>query len=183
MTAGQTLREVIAALDDAGIPHMLAGSFASSLHGVARTTAGIDLVVVAGPGTIDRLLLGLDRERFYVDEGAARVVGPGGQFNLIDTKTGWKVDLVRIRDRPFSATEFERRVPATVLGVPVFVATAEDTVLAKLECAKASGSDRQVQDVVDLLRVRGPDLDDDYLDHWADELGVADLLRSVRGAH
>jgi hypothetical protein len=182
MSADQTLRGVVAALDDAGIAHMLAGSFASSLHGVARTTADIDLVVIAEPASIDRLLVELDRDRFYVDEGAAREVVPGGQFNLIDKKTGWKVDLVHIRDRPFSVAEFARRVPATILGVPVFVATAEDTVLAKLEWSKASGSDRQVQDVVDLLRVRGPDLDDDYLDRWADELGIADLLRSVRDA-
>lgn len=182
MSADQTLRGVVTALDDAGIAHMLAGSFASSLHGVARTTADIDLVVMAAPGSIDRLLAGLDRDRFYVDEGSAREAVPGGQFNVIDTTTGWKVDLVHIRDRPFSVAEFERRVPATILGVPVFVATVEDTVLAKLEWSKVSRSDRQVQDVVDLLRVRGSDLDDDYLDRWADELGVADLLRSVREA-
>lgn len=52
----------------------------------------------------------------------------------------------------------------------------EDTVLAQLEWSKASRSDRQVQDVVDLLRVRGSDLDRAYLDHWARELGVVDLL-------
>jgi transcription termination factor Rho len=90
---------------------------------------------------------------------------------------------MRIRDRPFSVTEFERRVPANVLGVEVFVATAEDTVLAKLEGSKASRSDRQVQDVVDLLRVRGSDLDRAYLDHWARELGVADLLGAAFPTH
>lgn len=182
MTATNTLREVISALDAAGIAHMLAGSFASSFHGVARTTADIDLVVVAERANVDRLLLVLDRERFYVDEGAARALEPGGQFNVIDTTTGWKVDLICIRARPFSVNEFERRVPADVLGVPVFVATAEDTVLAKLEWSRAGGSERQVQDVVDLLRVRRADLDDAYLDDWAGELGVVDLLRAARQA-
>lgn len=182
MTAAHTLREVVSALESAEMSHMLAGSFATSLHGVARSTADIDLVVVAEPGSIDRLLLGLDRERFYVDEDAARALQPGDQFNVIDTTTGWKVDLVRKRDRPFSVTEFERRIPAEVLGVPVFVATAEDTVLAKLEWSKASGSDRQLHDVVDLLRVRSADLDHAYLDHWAGELGVVDLLDAARPA-
>lgn len=180
MTAADTLRQVVSALDAVAMAHMLVGSFASSLHGVARSTADIDLVVAAEPGSIDRLLLGLDRERFYVDEGAARALPPGDQFNVIDTTNGWKVDLVRKRDRPFSVAEFERRVPTAVLGVPVFAATAEDTVLAKLEWSKAGGSDRQLDDVVDLLRVRRADLDDAYLDHWAGELGVVDLLEAAR---
>jgi hypothetical protein len=183
VTATCTLGAVIAELDGAAVRHMLAGSFASSLPGVARTTADIDLVVDPEPRAVDRLLDVLDRERFYVDEAAARLIQPGGQFNVIDTTTGWKVDLMRIRDRPFSVTEFERRVPANVLGVEVFVATAEDTVLAKLEGSKASRSDRQVQDVVDLLRVRGSDLDRAYLDHWARELGVADLLGAAFPTH
>lgn len=100
MTAADTLRQVVSALDAVAMAHMLVGSFASSLHGVARSTADIDLVVAAEPGSIDRLLLGLDRERFYVDEGAARALPPGDQFHVIDTTNGWKVDLVRKRDRP-----------------------------------------------------------------------------------
>ena len=39
MTTADTLRCIVEALDRAGIGHMLAGSFASSLHGLARTTA------------------------------------------------------------------------------------------------------------------------------------------------
>lgn len=182
MTSVDTLRDVVAVLDAAGIRHMLAGSFASSLHGVARTTADIDLVIDPPASAIDRLLIGLDRDRFYVDEGVARSLRPGDQFNVIDTSTGWKVDLVHVRDRPFSKTEFARRGAANVLGVEVYVATAEDTVLAKLEWSKASDSARQVQDVVDLLRVRRGDLDEAYLDRWASELGLTTHLVAARRA-
>lgn len=182
MTSVDTLRDVVAALDAVGIPHMLAGSFASSLHGVARTTADIDLVIDPPAAAVERLLRGLDRARFYVDEGVARTSRPGDQFNVVDTSTGWKVDLVHVRDRPFSKTEFARRSAANVLGVEVYVATAEDTVLAKLEWSSGSGSDRQVQDVSDLLRVRRDDLDDAYLDRWAEELGLAGHLASARRA-
>lgn len=182
MTSVDTLRDVVAALDAVGIPHMLAGSFASSLHGVARTTADIDLVIDPPATAIDCLLTRLDRGRFYIDEGAAKTLRPGDQFNVVDTFTGWKVDLVHVRDRPFSAMEFARRSAATVVGVEVFVATAEDTVLAKLEWSTVSGSGRQVQDVIDLLRVRRDDLDDAYLDRWAEELGLALHLASARRA-
>jgi hypothetical protein len=101
---------------------------------------------------------------------------------VIDTTTGWKVDLIIVRDRPFSATEFGRRTRITVLGVPVFVATAEDTILAKLEWSMIGGSERQLQDAIEVLRLRRPDLDEAYLDHWALQLGVDELLLRARSS-
>jgi hypothetical protein len=62
----------------------------------------------------------------------------------------------------------------------VWTATAEDTVLAKLERAAMSGSDRQLADAATVLAVRGDAINEEYLDHWAGELGVADLLESAR---
>ena len=35
-------------------------------------------------------------------------------------------------------------------------------------------------DILGVLRVQGDRLDDAYLDHWAAELGVADLLAKAR---
>lgn len=183
MTTVSTLRATIDALEAAGIDHMLAGSFASSLHGLARTTADIDLVVDPSPSAVEVFVTALDRERYYVDEqAAAEAVRTRGQFNVIDTATGWKVDLIVIKDRPFSRAEFARRQSVEILGVPVHVATPEDTILAKLEWAAIGGSDRQRQDVIEVLRLRGDDLDDDHLDHWAPILGVDGALTAARRA-
>jgi hypothetical protein len=91
-------------------------------------------------------------------------------------------DLIIRKDRPFSQEEFSRRTPATALGIDVHLATAEDAVLAKLEWAAMGGSDRQVRDAATVLAVRAGDLDQDYLDRWASELGVADLLARARTA-
>lgn len=183
MTTGDTLGLILAALDRAGVASMLAGSFASSLHGLARSTSDIDVVIDPTPSTLDRFLDLLDRERFYADDVAARrALGARDQFNVIDTATGWKVDLIVRKDRPFSVSEFERRQEATVLGIETAVATAEDTILAKLEWARLGGSGRQRQDVIEILRIRGHDLDHPYLDRWAVELGVLDDLAQVRRA-
>jgi hypothetical protein len=59
------------------------------------------------------------------------------------------------------------------------VTTAEDLVLAKLEWAAASGSDRQLSDVVGILAIAGP-LDAAYIDRWAGVLGVADTWQCLR---
>jgi hypothetical protein len=50
MSSTDVLRRIIAALGQAGIPHMLTGSFASSLHGLTRATQDIDLDTCASPG-------------------------------------------------------------------------------------------------------------------------------------
>lgn len=183
MTTADTLRLVLAALDAAGVGSMLAGSFASSLHGLARTTADIDIVIDPTPSTLTRFLDLVDRDRFYADDAAARrALAARDQFNVIDTSTGWKVDLIVRRDRPFSISEFTRRQTVTVVGVEASVATAEDTILAKLEWSRLGGSDRQRQDVIEILRIRGNDLDRAYLHRWAVELGLLDDLEQVRRA-
>jgi hypothetical protein len=42
---GEFLARIVDALNGAAIPHRVAGSFASTHHGVPRTTQDIDLVV------------------------------------------------------------------------------------------------------------------------------------------
>ncbi len=59
-----------------------------------------------------------------------------------------------------------------------YIASAEDTVLTKLEWYRMGGevSDRQWRDVLGVLKVQGKRLDLAYLRRWATELGIADLL-------
>lgn len=171
---------VVGLLDEAGIPHMLAGSFASTYHGEPRMTRDIDLVIDHTTEAIREFVDRLDRDRFYIGDAVGAVQGRD-MFNIVDTASGWKVDLIVRKERPFSIEEFRRRVPATIEGVDVFVATAEDTVLAKLEWARQSGSERQLGDVLAVARAQP--LDRDYLTRWARELGVeADLDRVLSEA-
>ena len=99
---------------------------------------------------------------------------------MIDGATAWKVDVIFRKARPFSREEMTRRIPAVVLGVPVFVATAEDTVLAKLEWAKLGESERQLRDVQTMLDAIGSSLDFAYIDRWLDDLGVRDLWERLQ---
>ena len=100
-------------------------------------------------------------------------------FNVIDTATGAKVDLIVRKDRRFSVTEMVRRIPIVVDDVPLCIVTAEDLILAKLEWARMGGSDRQRRDIEGVLAVSGRGLDLEYLHRWATELGVDDDLRDL----
>jgi len=167
------LSAVVALLDGADIPHMLAGSMASTYHGEPRMTRDVDMVIDPTLESIGRFVASLDRSRYYVDD-AVEAVRRRDMCNVIDTDTGWKVDLIVRKDRAFSREEFGRREPAVIGGVELFIATAEDTVLAKLEWRALSDSERQFRDVVAVLAAQ--DLDVAYLRRWAAELGVTESL-------
>jgi hypothetical protein len=172
----EVLALVVDLLDEVGIPHMLAGSFASTFHGEPRMTRDIDLVIDPTGESLRDFVDHIDRGRFYVGDALTAFQGRD-MLNLVDTASGWKVDLIVRKDRPFSVEEFARRIPVTIGGVDTFVATAEDTVLTKLEWCKASGSERQFADAVAVATVQ--DLDRAYLARWGSALAVEDLVERL----
>ncbi len=161
------IRRVQRALEAAGVPYMVTGSFASALHGAPRTTQDVDVVIAPTLGSLRKLLLQFPEEEYYVSQEAAlQALGSESLFNVIDQTSGWKIDFIIRKSRPFSLEEFERRREADLLGTTVYVASAEDVVLSKLEWAKLAESDRQLNDVAGILRTQGDDLDQAYIDRW-----------------
>jgi hypothetical protein len=179
-SAGDFLSRLADRLNEAGIPYMLAGSFASSYHGVPRTTQDLDLVIDPTAATLEDLLDALPEEDYYFSrEAAGSALLRRSQFNVIDLSSGWKADLIIRKNRGFSRTEFERRLQGEVLGAEVSIATAEDTVLAKLEWAVKAESERQLRDVAGVLAV-SQDLDMDYLQHWVQQLDLEETWERAR---
>jgi hypothetical protein len=84
------------------------------------------------------------------------------------------------KDRPFSVEELQRRVVMPIADVDAPTATAEDTVIAKLEWAKLGGSERQLSDVAGVLRVRAGSLDLGYIERWIDVLDLRDQWNAAR---
>ena len=169
------LGKVVGHLGAAGIRYMLAGSFASTIHGQARATRDVDLVIDPTQASLEAFLARLDGS-VYVDRGSAReALRRRDMFNLIDLESGWKIDLIVRKDRAFSREELARCLPAVVDGVTVQVATPEDTVLSKLEWSTITRQERQLEDVRGILEVQGTALDRAYVERWARALGVSDL--------
>ena len=183
MTAGSVIERITAALETAGISCMLTGSFASSYHGAPRATQDIDLVIDPTVEQIRTFVGLLPRNEFYADEGAAmEAVRHEGQFNVIDLQTGWKVDLIIRKSRPFSREEFGRRAPGEVEGVELPIATPEDLLIAKMEWARMGESARQMEDAARMQRIRSRDVDRDYMERWVQELDLAITWAAVQRA-
>jgi hypothetical protein len=173
------LARLVGLLDEAGVPYMVAGSLGSSLHGRPRATNDIDLVIAPTELQLRRFLDSLGPDYYISKEAAWAALRGRTAFNVIDIRTGWKADL-RIRGaRPFSVTEFDRRRKAAILDTEVWVLSPEDAILSKLEWAKQSESQQQLQDVLGVLQMRHGSLDEEYLQRWADALGVQDLLKKL----
>lgn len=180
MNPGGVLRRVVGHLDDAGIPYMVAGSFASTFHGSPRTTHDLDVVIDPTSAQLATFVASLPETDFYVDADTARdALQRRAMFNVIDLASGWKLDLIIRKARPFSVEELARRQRGVVDGVEVYVATAEDVIVSKLEWAKLSGSDRQLQDVAGVLAVRGGEIDMAYVERWVAELGLEAMWARV----
>ena len=177
------IREICAALGNAGIPYMIGGSVASSIHGPQRSTNDVDIVVAPTAAQLDHFLVAVSE--FYVSRPAAlEAHRRRSMFNVIDMPSGHKADLIFAKQRPFSESELQRRIRVPFAGGEIYVASAEDVILSKLEWSKLGESERQFQDAVKVAATKGPELDISYLQQWAVELGVGEgldeLLRQIR---
>ena len=77
---------------------------------------------------------------------------------------------------------FQRRTAAEIERVSLFVATAEDTIISKLEWARMGASLRQIEDVVGILKVRKNNLDFFYIDKWVKQLELVEQWEAARKA-
>ncbi len=137
-------------------------------------TRDVDLVAVIDTDRVERVLDALTGDDLYVNVGdVTEAVAGGGSFNVIHPDSGGKVDVfVSPQSDDFTRSRLARRVRADVFGIPTWVATPEDVVLAKLRWRLQSRSELQWRDCVEIAGVL--ELDREYLQRWAPSLAVAD---------
>jgi hypothetical protein len=176
MSLAEAFRRVARALDAAHIEYVVVGSTASAAWGVVRSTRDVDVVLVLPPGGAAAALAGLIADDLYVPVAeAAAALERGGSFNVLHPDSGGRVDVfVCLPDDEFERRRLARRVPMEVLGMPSFVATAEDVVLSKLRWRKDTKSEVQWRDCVEIAAAQP--LDRAYMREWAATLQVADDL-------
>src|SRR5882762_6872550 len=96
-------------LEQQGIIYVLVGSLASSMHGMYRSTADIDIVADVHSNQVIPLLTAL-QENFYVDEHAVReAIDQRRSFNAIHFDSVFKVDIFIPKADEFSRKQIERR--------------------------------------------------------------------------
>ena len=175
---------IVRALDQLSIPYVIGGSIASSVWGMFRTTNDADIVIDLQPEEVAPLVALLANE-YYVDEETVQdAVRRRSSFNAIHLDTMLKADVFVRKLTPFAAIQFAN-AHTVPLDEPakgtVMIAAPEDTVLNKLVWYQMGGgvSERQWLDVLGVLKVQGPALDQGYMREWAAQLGVTPLLEQA----
>jgi hypothetical protein len=181
MSSERALKFVTSALEQAYIPFMIVGSFASNLYGVGRTTFDIDIVVSANAEQLQSFLSSFSKTDWYYDlQDALEACRRRSMFNILDMAGGLKVDIIFMKIEPYHRVAFERRAPAEIDHVPLYAATAEDVVISKLDWARMGSSSRQIEDVAGILEEQKAALDFGYIEKWVGELQLSEQWNSAR---
>jgi hypothetical protein len=179
------IREVMSRFRQLGIPCALGGSWASSVYGVPRYTQDADVTAMPFPRR-EAEFAALFGDEYYLSIDAMRQANQDrGSFNIIHTITNFKIDVFIQKTRPFDQSLLKRCKSLEQPGVPggaIEFISPEDVILHKLEWFRLGGetSDRQWGDILGVPRTQGGRLDSAYLDLWAAQLNVTDLLQKAR---
>ena len=170
---------VTSRLEEAGIAYMVTGSLAVSLYAEPRMTRDVDLVVELQPADTERLVAMFGVEFSCSADRIRDAITRRAMFNLIHTEAVVKIDVIVRKDSPYREEEFRRRRRTEISAVPMWVVSAEDLILSKLDWARSSRSELQLRDVRNVIKAQ-PSLDWPYVNRWAERLGLVALLSEAR---
>jgi hypothetical protein len=178
----KVILEVTRVLEDLKVPYAVAGSLASSMHGIPRSTQDGDLVADLRVESAQPLTAALADIFYLSPERVLLAIRRRTSFNLVHLKTAIKVDVFLLKAEPLSLQEMLRRQSLPILGEPgtrLYIVSAEDIILQKLHWYQIGNgvSDQQWNDILGVMKVQGARLDFTYLKEWANRIEVNDLLR------
>jgi len=179
MEVQDVLFELIETLDANDIPYAVMGGLAVRVYALPRPTQDVDLTVSLGPDRSVELLEIVERAGFDVPETYRK--GRTDQVaNMPLVKVGRYVGEHRIdvdiflTHSKFQQSLMARRRAITLEDREIWLVSPEDLLLLKL----AASRPRDKIDVQDLLCTLG-DLDDTYLQTWANSLGLTQSLKEA----
>jgi len=166
-------------LNKLGLNCMLSGAYAASFYGRPRTTHDIDLNIDINYSDVPKIYEAF-KDSFYVSrEMIEDAIKHQQMFNMIHNETQAKVDFWIVKNTEFDQERFRRRIKANIHGQPVFIPTAEDTILSKLDWFKQSDIQKHYEDVLGIFEVQAGKLDIDYIKKWAKHFSFLDVVEDI----
>jgi hypothetical protein len=151
---------------------------------MVRTTQDAVIIAEMRLMHLEPFLAALRLEFYMDDQQMADAIKYHSSFNIIHRESIFKVDVFIPSPRPFMQSQLARvRRHLITLDTEVSAnfASPEDTILSKLEWCRMGGhaSERQWRDVLGVIKTLAEDLDLSYLEKWATELKISDLLNNA----
>jgi hypothetical protein len=183
MGHSELLRFVALVLNDLALKYFVTGSTATIFYGEPRLTNDIDIVVDIPESVIPEFCSRFPSPKYYVSETAALdAVRRHAQFNIIDSDSGLKIDIIVPEVSAFNTSRFarSRQVPA-VADLAVSFASPEDTILKKMEYYRDGGSEKHIRDIAGVLKAGAGQIDLAYISKWSAELGLEEIWTTIQG--
>ena len=184
MVGEEALGAFISALNRAQIPYHVGGSFASSAWGEARVTHDFDIAVRMTARDIQPLADALGSDFIVSQQELHEAVESADAYRMaqvLHIDSVQKFDLFLVREGEYTDSAFKRtRSIETPVGT-IRIAAPETIILEKLRWYELGNrsSDRQWNDVVQVLEVQEGHLDLEYLRRWAKHFEVDGLLEEA----
>ena len=175
------LERVVGVLERLQVPYLVTGSVAAMAYGEPRFTNDIDIVAGLKATDIPAFVRDFPPEDFYVSEDAARdAVFRRGQFNVIHSRSGSKVDVIIPKDTPFDRSRFARaRNIRSAERFDAKFASPEDVILKKMEYYREGGSEKHLRDIASMLTISAGEIDRAYIEQWAATLGLTAIWEAI----
>lgn len=179
----QIIELVVNHLDTLKIPYYVGGGIASINYGEPRLTNDADLAIRITPFHIPQFVKALESDFVISADAVQDALTRKYAFNIIHIESAFKIDFYPVtEDDEMSSAAFTRRQLVDIGAGKIFMASAEDVILAKLNWFRKGGevSDKQWRDVLGILKVQGDKLDFEYLALKSKQFSLADLFERAR---
>jgi phosphoribosylpyrophosphate synthetase len=111
------------------------------------------------------------KDDYYINENTVKEeIKRRGMFNVIDHKTGFKVDFIIKKETEYRKHEFSRRIRESISDFDVWIVSPEDLVISKIDWIQQYQSDKQINDIQNLLSISTIDLN--YIKLWCNKLNL-----------
>jgi hypothetical protein len=179
--------ELFGVLDSLGILYVVGGSVASSVWGNPRQTNDLDIAVRIRGEQAEPLVLALGANYVASAEEILRTLSDTEEyraFQIIHLPTMTKIDAFVPASSVFMDSVFARAQPVDIApDLKAWCMSREDIVIQKLRWFELGNrvSDRQWNDIVQVLEIQAGRLDEEYLLGWARHFGFEGLLEAAMG--
>lgn len=171
------LFDVTQKLKELGIEYMLTGSLAMNFYAEPRMTRDLDIVLLLNIDKIKPLVDIFGNDYYISEEGVSDALKYNTSFNLIHNESIIKVDMILRKNEEYRICEFLRKQKIEIFSNEVYICTKEDLIISKLIWSVDSKSEKQKNDVINLLKTG---YDKHYLNEWLTKLRLIDFYSGFK---
>lgn len=181
----RVLMDVVAKLESLHLSYALGGSTASGVWGQPRYTNDIDMNVALSPNGRSEFLDAFSTDYLVSESELDHALDSTDEYRMVQAlhhQEAFKIDFFLVLDDPFGQSVLRRsKVIELAKGVTCRVQSPEDVLIFKLRWFEMGNrvSERQWNDVVQVLEVQAGHLDLEYLREWAGRFQLQSLLEDA----